>query len=315
MKDKIAMIHRPCPICASRDESNVFAEENFDLTRLDQFAFASRKIPENMHLRLILCPTCDTLYSNPIPAPKTISKAYHEAAFDSSEEARYAARTYGKFLPSIKKNLPGTFGALDIGTGDGAFLSELVEHGFSGIVGVEPSLAPIKVASPKIKGMIKHGLFKPLDFKKDSFSLVTCFQTFEHLEDPLKMCRGAYRILRKNGIFFIIVHNRRSLSEKLLGMKSPIYDIEHLQIYSPASAKFLMEKAGFKQVEVKVLYNTYPLHYWLKVLPFPRKAKEILITILKKVGVGFLPISLPAGNMAVIGYKKQPDYLTETLKT
>src|ERR1019366_7357811 len=106
------MLTRAFPVCSSTNTTNIFAEENYDPALLDQFSFASRKMPELMHYRLVDCPTCDTLYSNPIPPPKTISKAYQEAAFDSSEEARYAARTYGRFLPRLKQALPNTQGAL-----------------------------------------------------------------------------------------------------------------------------------------------------------------------------------------------------------
>jgi SAM-dependent methyltransferase len=301
MKKKYS--NRSCPICSSRDESNIFAEENFDPKLLNDFSFASRKTPELMHHRLVLCPTCDVLYSNPIPASKTISKAYQEAAFDSSEEARYAAHTYAKFLPTIKNNIPSVKGALDIGTGDGAFLSELLDHEFTGVMGVEPSLAPIKAASPKIRPLIKHTLFKPANFKKNSLGLVTCFQTFEHLLEPMVMCEGIYKILGEGGAFFGVFHNHRSLSAKILGLKSPIFDIEHMQLFTPTSAKFMMARAGFKRVEVRTIYNTYPLHYWLKVLPIPLKIKKMIIQILKKIGIGFIPIPLPAGNMAVIGYK------------
>ena len=303
MKNKLKMVHRACPVCASKDESQVFAEENIDLKQLDSFAFASRKMPEYMHHRLVVCPGCDLLYANPIPTLGHISEAYHEAAFDSAEEAGYAARTYGSFLNGIMSKLPDGAGALDIGTGDGAFLAELLRHGFSKVVGVEPSKAPIQASAKDIKPLIVHGLFRPKSFKKNSMSLVTCFQTLEHLYDPGDMCRGAFQILKPGGAFFVVSHNRRSLSAAILGMKSPIFDIEHLQLFSRQSAKRMFEEAGFKRVEVKSLFNLYPLHYWLKLLPFPTALKKILVPFFKKIGIGYLPIPLPAGNMAVIGYK------------
>jgi SAM-dependent methyltransferase len=305
MKKKMRMVRRPCPVCSSRDDSNVFAEENFDPQRLDDFAFASRKIPELMHYRLVICPVCDLLYSNPLPTIGAISKGYEDAAFDSSEEAHYAARTYGRFLTVVMKNIPGTKGALDIGTGDGAFLEELLNKGFTGVAGVELSKAPIKASKENIRPLIRNSPFNPGNFKKSSMSLISCFQTFEHLYDPLEMCRSAHQLLKDKGAFFVVSHNRKSISAKLLGMKSPIYDIEHLQIFSPRSIKYLFEKAGFSQVTVKSLFNLYPLHYWLKLLPFPKKMKVGLIRALKKTGIGYIPIPLPAGNMVIIGYKNK----------
>ncbi len=297
------MVRRACPVCDSKNESCVFAEENIDRSQLDDFAFASRKMPEYMHYRLVVCPGCDLLYANPLPTLKTLSEAYHEAAFDSAEEAGYAARTYASFLNGIGANLPDRVGALDIGTGDGAFLEQLIGKEFAKVKGVEPSKAPIQAAKKEIRPLIIHGLFKPKAFKKNSLSLVTCFQTLEHLYEPKEMCRGAFQILKTGGAFFVVSHNRRSLSATVLGRKSPIFDVEHLQLFSSQSAKRMFEEAGFKKVEVKSILNLYPVHYWLKLLPFPRAMKKVLIPLLKAIGIGYLPIPLPAGNMAVIGYK------------
>lgn len=304
MKSKITMVRRACPVCLSRDESKIFAEENFNPELLNDFAFSSRKIPENMHYRLVICPVCNLLYSNPLPTLKNISKGYQEAAYDSSEEAHFAARTYARFLPILLKNLPDENGALDIGTGDGAFLEELLKMGFKNVLGVEPSKAPILASLPSIRPLIRQKLFTVTDYKKNSLSLVTCFQTIEHLYDPMKICCDIYKILKDQGAFFTVCHNRNSLSAKLLGMKSPIYDMEHLQLFSVESARFMMEKAGFAQIEIRSIWNSYPLTYWLKLLPIPLKLKLSLMTFLNKSFLGRLPIPLPAGNLAVIGYKK-----------
>ena len=120
------MVGRACPVCGNRDEARVFAPANFDLNELDQFAFASRKTPEYMHLRLVVCPQCDLLYATPIFPPGTILSAYQEAAFASQEEASLAASTYGRVLDGFIEDLPDRKGALDIGTGEGAFLGELL---------------------------------------------------------------------------------------------------------------------------------------------------------------------------------------------
>jgi SAM-dependent methyltransferase len=300
---KIKLVYRACPVCSSKDQSKVYAEESYNPDALDGYAFASRKIPENMHYRLIECPSCDTLYANPLPSLKHLAQSYHEAAFDSSEEAHYAARTYARHLPAIMENIPDAQGAVDIGTGDGAFLEELLEKGFTQVAGVEPSKAPIQASLPRIKPLIKKCLFNARSFKKNSVSLITCFQTFEHLYDPLKTCRESFEILKRGGAFYIVCHNRRSLSCLLLEMKSPIFDIEHLQLFSPQSAKAMLAKAGFTKITIKPLFNVYPLHYWLKLLPIPRGFKIGLIQFLKKIKLGYIPVMLPAGNLAVIGYK------------
>lgn len=303
IKDSEILV-RSCPVCGSSDQSNIFAEADFDLKKIGEFAFASRKFPEYMHYRLFACPVCDLLYASPIPQPSLLIKAYCEASFDSAQETHYASRTYGSFLPGIIRRLPDLDGALDIGTGDGAFLEELVAKGFTHVAGVEPSRAPIAAAKDKIRPLIKNAVFKGNDFPKGGFSLVTCFHTFEHMHEPLEVCRSIYALLKPGGAAFFICHNRHALSAKLMGMKSPIYDIEHLQLFSKKSAEFLLNKCGFVDIIKKTVFNYYPLHHWLKLFPFPSKLKSVLISGVRKIIIAYVPIVLPAGNFAVICYKR-----------
>ena len=297
------MLSRSCPLCGSSDTSRIFAEADFDFTRLDSYAFASRKIPEYMHYRLIECKQCDLLYANPLPKEKFLVEGYCEAAYDSNEESHSAARTYASFLPGIKERLADLRGAIDIGTGDGAFLESLFEYGFEGVVGVEPSRAPIATARNDISPLIREGVFRTEDFAPDSFSLITCFQTLEHLYEPLEMMRGVWRLLKPGGAAFFICHNRRSFSTRLLGTKSPIFDIEHLQLFSPASARYLLEQNGFTAVVVKPVVNRYPLRYWMRMGPLPQAIKLSFISAMDRIGAGGLHLSAPVGNIAVIGFK------------
>jgi hypothetical protein len=90
-------------------------------------------------------------------------------------------------------------------------------------------------------------------------------------------------------------------------MKSPIFDIEHLQLFSPESARQLLMRAAFQNVEIKTVYNKYPLRYWARLFPLPMPAKLLLVRALKKTGIGAIPLEIPAGNLAAIGYKDAPE--------
>ena len=180
----ITLVSRNCPICGSAAACRLFAKANIDPTQLDRFAYASRKTPEFMHYRLVECTQCDLIYAADIPSTNFLGQAYLEADFASSLEAQYAGRTYQTVVAKLQAKLPDKIGALDIGTGDGCFLEKLLELGFSNVQGVEPSSAPIRAAKPEIRPLIKHSLFKAQDFPQQSYRLITCFQTIEHVDDP-----------------------------------------------------------------------------------------------------------------------------------
>jgi SAM-dependent methyltransferase len=294
---------RVCPICGTRSSSRIVAEANVGLEELDQFAFASRKLPEYMHWQLRECRGCDLLYADPAPSPDDIAELYREADFDSRYEAHHASRTYAQFLEEIVGRLPDLDGAVDIGTGDGVFLSELLARGFENVAGIEPSTAPIEAADPSIRPLIRHDIFREDSFTPESLSLITCFQTIEHLSDPLAFCKAAERALKPGGILFLIGHNRRALSAKVLGRKSPIFDIEHYQLFSPRSIRNLLEAAAFSRVDIRAVLNRYPVQYWARLFPFPSGIKRPLINTLSRSGIGRLVVPMPAGNFAAIAQK------------
>ena len=118
----------------------------------------------------------------------------------------------------------------------------------------------------------------------------------------MQLCREALGLLRPDGgAFFVVCHNRRALSARAMGLKSPIFDVEHLQLFSPKSIRFALERAGFRWVDVRVLVNRYPLSYWLRLfpagdlldLPVGHPSKRAVVA-----GVTVeLPVGLPMGDV------------------
>jgi hypothetical protein len=89
-----------------------------------------------------------------------------------------------------------------------------------------------------------------------------------------------------------------------MGLRSPIFDIEHLQLFSPKSIRRTLERAGFSDVKVQPVVNRYPLHYWAKLAPVPMSIKAALLRKLKTARLGQTLLAAPVGNIAAIGYKR-----------
>jgi len=295
---------RKCPLCGSTDRTAVRYAANFDESKLDEFAFASRKLPELMHLTLVECPECHLLYASPALTGGFLASAYGEASYDSTEEAQYAARTYAAELPRIMHSVfPVSGAALEVGSGNGAFLAHLKKVGFSSVIGVEPSMAAANQAAPEVRSLIRLGMFDPKDFDPASLSLFACFQTIEHLENPRELCEAASRLLCPGGAIYLVGHDRESPVNRAMGTRSPIFDIQHQQLFSKKSLRYLLESTGFTGVEITTIRNRYPIAYWVKLLPLPAVFKKGLLRIFTASGLGRMSVALNVGNLAAVGYK------------
>lgn len=293
---------RVCPLCRVVGASREVARSSFDPARINEFSYSSRKTPEAMHHRFVECLGCRLWYVTPSPQVELVA-AYREAAFTASTESEFAASTYAGVLARWCAALSSRGAALDIGTGDGAFLAKLLDLGFQEVMGVEPSRAPIAAASPRVRSLIREGLFSEADFSEATLSLVTCFQTLEHVPDPLALLESARRLLRPGGAVVTVCHDRTALPNRVLGTRSPIFDIEHLQLFSPASLRRALALAGFERIELRAVRNRYPLGYWLRLLPLPARARAAAEALVARFGLEAFPLALPVGNLMAVGFR------------
>jgi SAM-dependent methyltransferase len=252
--------------------------------------------------RLVECPECDLVYADSPPTDEVLAHSYHAADYDSSEEADDAARSYIEAVRPVFSHI-NLSSALEIGTGTGVFLEHLRDEGFSMVVGIEPSEKAIAAAPAHRLSWIKKGMFREADYKAESFDLICCFMTMEHVRDPLLVAQAAFRLLRPGGVFVTITHDRRNWLNRILGRKSPIIDIEHMQLFSPSSICYLFRNAGFRNVVTNDFPNRYSLRYWLRLCPFPSFVKNLFLYIFLKTGIANCRLSFNVGNSITIGFK------------
>jgi SAM-dependent methyltransferase len=291
-----------CPLCENA-QGIPFLAGTIDRTKLTALSYASRKEPEFMNFPYVTCPSCDLVYTPTPPAHETLDQAYSGAGYDSSEEAHFAARTYRKIFRPWIKTLRHRNCAVDIGAGNGALLPIFLEEGFKQAVGVEPSPAAIASAPEKVRSMLREGLFTEELIADITPDFVATAMTLEHVRDPLSFLKTIHKKLAEGGMVGVVVHNRRAFLNRLLGKKSPIIDVEHIQLYSPKSLDALFHAAGFTTLFVGSFSNTYPLRYWVRLMPLPSSWKRMVIRILEQLHLAQMPWTMSVGNMVGIARK------------
>lgn len=73
--------------------------------------------------------------------------------------------------------------------------------------------------------------------------------TLEHVQDPMEITLAAHRLLRKGGAFVTVTHDYQGLLNRLLGKRSPIIDIEHMQLFCKQAIKQLFLNGGFHSIQ------------------------------------------------------------------
>jgi hypothetical protein len=88
------------------------------------------------------------------------------------------------------------------------------------------------------------------------------------------------------------------LANKILGEKSPIFDVQHLQVFTDQGIEKLFTGLNLQIVYSNMYRNKYPLSYWLKIAPVGEKIKDFVETRKEFFSLG---ISINVGNHLIIG--------------
>lgn len=285
------MVYNACPLC-SGGVDDILYRERLSGAHATDFSARSTSIGET-HFRIVRCSGCGLVRSDPIYRPETIHKLYEQSQFLYSDVAGFAAATYRRLFLKSLPSVGSTARILDVGCGNGFFLEALLAAGFDDVWGVEPSVDACAAAPTELGGRIFNEHFPADSLAKGSVDVITSFHLLDHVTDPVAFLCECKTLLKPGGWLLIVCHNERSLSAKILGERSPIYDVEHVFLFNLRTIRALATRAGLSAIRSWPILNSYPLHYWMRYTPLVRGVE------LPK-GLADWPVSLPAGNMALV---------------
>jgi len=297
-----------CILCGTNEYARELYPSNVSAGHLNPEIFSARRMPDRVHGRILRCGTCGLVYASPLVDPAILSALYEKSKFTYGGQETFIRKTYARYLKRLVRTLEGQpkpWVYLDVGCGNGFMLPVARELGFEDVRGVEPSSDAIAKADPSIRAGITQGMFREGIYPENTFDAISCFQTLDHLPDPVSFVRECLRILKPGGAVLFINHNIASWSSKILGERCPMIDIEHTYLHTPHTMRLLFGREGFTDFDAFSVRNDYPLRYWLHLLPFPAGAKNALIRMVNAVGLGGLIIPFYPGNLGLIARKPE----------
>lgn len=206
---------------------------------------------------------------------KSLKKYYTKKYFKDRDHLDLFTAETLKILMTEKKYTK----MLDVGCGTGRLVKFLNDAGFDAF-GCDIYKEGLRVAGKinKPGTIIKASAFK-LPSKNRSIDLITAISVIEHFkkDESVLFIKEAKRVLRKNGMIFLITPNFNSPMRYLLGKRWFGYsDPTHINFFNPSSLGKLLKQNGFKNIRtrIKSAYNVnfdWYLPKFLTGLPMPAR--------------------------------------------
>lgn len=298
-----AMHPTQCAICDSNPGTTERWPATFDLEAFSARVFSARRAPDRVHYRMVTCDRCGLIRSDPVANEQLLASLYASSSFDYGQEVESIRATYGRALGWLEARTARREALLEIGCGNGFFLTEARRRGWREVKGVEPSADAVAKADPTLTGSITEDVMREGLFAPESFDAVCLFQVLDHISNPVSLLRECLAVLRPNGHILALNHNAAAWSAKLLRERSPIVDIEHTYLYTPTTMRRIFGKVGFVDAEVRTVRNTYGVSYLAQLVPFPASLKHNILRRLHASRAGRVRLTLPLGNLCLIARK------------
>lgn len=221
------LISRSCPICGGTEARRAFDKGGY---RYNQ------------------CTRCDMVFINPIPDTTQLEESYNTLGADYFTVPRklridFVRNRYERELRILSR--AGAKGKLlDVGCATGSFIIAAQAAGFQDAMGIDiagPSIEYARQIGLNVKaGDFTSGIFPPVNF-----DVVTMWATLEHLPFPGQFLAEAHRVLKPAGVLGISVPNHASISSLLLGPRYRYVSVNHLNYFTPQTAREFIQKNGF----------------------------------------------------------------------
>ena len=231
-----------CPSCGSKGRHS-FKKNNFEYK---------------------LCDACSTLYVSPRPVESAFLRYYIE-----SPSVKYWATTFYKdTADSRRKKLwepkaemvielmhqysTGDNTIVDIGAGFGIFCEEIKRISEIDVIAIEPVNELAKICRKKNINVVEKFLqdVSNKDLTRNPKTFVS-FELVEHLYDPSAFFSCIYNLMNSGDMLIFTTLSGTGVDiQALWENHKSVTPPHHLNFFNPSSIKILLDKVGFKFLEV-----------------------------------------------------------------
>ncbi len=322
-----------CNICNSNEYNKLYAIKNSET---------------EVTFDLVMCSQCHLVYINPQPTAEELGRYYVKGEYYSYGEVLKEDQSkldlFSKIKKFLRKQIFLTYGGhgnsclrkikmvlyfplkrrfggippfkknaklLDIGCGDGLFIKQLKDLGWS-VSGIEIDREAVKRAQSHNLD-VRCGKFEELEVKDETYDVVRLWHVLEHFKHPKQNLKKIANILKLKGQIIIGIPNVNSLYSKIFKQDWSGFDVpRHLYHFSPQTIKKILVECGYS--DIKIYYNSVGtgLASLVSIMNIKFKNETLVNLLFNNVFFRFISISLDflldifrlGGCLEVRGIKK-----------
>jgi SAM-dependent methyltransferase len=205
--------------------------------------------------QILACHSCRHAYTWPVPA---VMDSYYGNAYHGGRHGLTADYCALRRLRIVTKLCgPGNGRRLlDIGCGDGTYLSRAKKHGWE-VLGTEMNPDIARKAGLDVYESLNQAVHRA------PFDCVTLWHVLEHFTNPLEQLESIGALLAPNGVLVLAVPDAQSTQARFFGRKWFHLDVpRHLQHFGKQSLQLHLAKTGFEVQRVWHGEFEYDLFGW-----------------------------------------------------
>jgi cyclopropane fatty-acyl-phospholipid synthase-like methyltransferase len=207
------------------------------------YAMPDRRYFREEFFTVVECDQCGLGFVNPRPKVAEMQKYYPAEYFEkppTTSHDRYLRRRFtaqASFL-NEQERAGERRKLLDVGCANGDFPRFMAARGWE-VEGVEISESSERITDFRVYTQE----FQDIPVEEPTYDAVTAWAVFEHVHDPMAYFRKASAVVKKGGLFVILMPNFQSVASRYLFCE----DIpRHLYFFTRETVRQYFEKTGFR---------------------------------------------------------------------
>jgi 2-polyprenyl-3-methyl-5-hydroxy-6-metoxy-1,4-benzoquinol methylase len=252
-------ISRRCVACGAEEQALLYPANVADDAPPSEYRCTSAALAR--HDDIVECQRCGMVSSVPRLAPEEILERYTEVVDEEYFGEEEGRRELFSWVLSVIDDffVPGRR-LFEIGSNVGLFLDAARARGWQAS-GIEPSRWAVEVGRKRFRVDLEEGALEQLDRPGGSADAVVMLDVLEHLVDPLDALRRVRPLLDDDGMLVLSTINLTGLHARVRRARWPWLIRPHLHYFTPSTLQAILEEAGFKMVDWRVVPRSFHLSY------------------------------------------------------